>query len=347
MNPELPVIDDTKIWDAMLSLYNTPAIALALELAVFEALREPGTTQAVTRRLGYNERGMTALLGMLKVQDLLDRHEGTWQLNNLSRTYMLNDSPYFWGPFFAWTSATLPNYRIFLENIRDGETGQEREAADGWESGQMDPAFAKTITDYMHCHSMASAVALAKTCDFSGVKKLLDVGGGSGCYASALANEHPGLHCTIMELAPVCAVADDYIKKAGVADRVDTQAVDMFREAWPTGFDAHFFANIFHDWSFDTCLELAQKSHAALAPGGRICLQEMLLDEGGDGPTPPVAFSFLMTWGTKGQQFTLSQLRGILEQAGFRNVKAQRSAGYYSLVTADKARQHERKGTAP
>ena len=41
MNPAPPVIDDTKIWDAMLSLYNSPAIALALELEVFETLREP------------------------------------------------------------------------------------------------------------------------------------------------------------------------------------------------------------------------------------------------------------------------------------------------------------------
>ena len=39
MNPAPPVIDDTKIWDAMLSLYNSPAIALALELEVFETLR--------------------------------------------------------------------------------------------------------------------------------------------------------------------------------------------------------------------------------------------------------------------------------------------------------------------
>ena len=336
MNPAQPVIDDTKIWDAMLSLYNTPAIALALELGVFDTLKEPASVEELTTRTGYSRRGTSALLAMLKNLGLLDRHDGVYHLNNLSRTYMLKDSPYSWGPFFAWTSASLPNYKIFLENIRDGETKQGREAADGWESGQMDPGFARTITDYMHCHSIASAVSMSQTCDFSMVKKLLDVGGGSGCYTSAIANANPGMHGTIMELAPVCTVARDYIARAGVADRVDTMAVDMFREAWPTGYDAHFFANVFHDWSFDTCAELAAKSFAALDRGGRICLQEMLLDESGDTPYPAVAFSFLMTWGTKGQQFTLNQLKSLLEKAGFKDVSVQRSAGYYSLVTAIK-----------
>lgn len=336
MNPELPPIDDTPIWDALLSLYNSPAIALALELDVFEALQEPASVEAVTERLGYSLRGMTALLAMLKVQGLLDRHAGQYQLNNLSRTYMLRSSPYFWGPFFSRTALLLPNYTTILENIRDGETREQRDAADGWEAGQMDPAVARTVTDFMHCHSMASAVGLAHSCDFSAVSRLLDIGGGSGCYASALANHYPGLTCTIMELAPVCDVAADYIAKAGVSDRVDTKAVDMFREAWPTGYDAHFFANVFHDWSVDTCEELTRKSFAALEPGGRICLQEMLLDQGGDNPAPAVAFSFMMTWGTKGQQFSLSRLQAILGQAGFTNIRAQRSYGYYSLVTADK-----------
>jgi len=336
MNPALPPIDDTQIWDSMLSLYNTHAIALALELQVFEAFDAPMSVEELVSKTGYSTRGIKALLAMLKIRGLLDRHEGRYQLNNLSRTYMLKDSPYYWGPFFSWTSASLPNYKIYMENIRDGETKEEREAADGWESGEMDPEFARTITDYMHCHSIASAVGMSQTCDFSGVNKLLDVGGGSGCYAIAIANANTDMQATIMELKPVCAVAEDYIAKAGVSDRVDTRAVDMFREAWPEGYDAHFFANVFHDWSFETCAELAKKCYASLAPGGRICLQEMLLDEGEDNPAAPVAFSFLMTWGTKGQQFTLDELRGILESAGFKNIRAQRSYGYYSMVTGDK-----------
>jgi hypothetical protein len=43
-----------------------------------------------------------------------------------------------------------------------------------------------------------------------------------------------------------------------------------------------------------------------------------------------------MCLGTKGQQFTFSQLKDMLERASFTGVKAERSYGYYSLVTGFK-----------
>lgn len=336
MNPVLPPVDDTKIWDIMLSDFKSQAITIALDLEVFEGFNEPASAEQLAKKLGYSLRGMKALLPMLKVQGLLDKHQGAYQLNTLSRTYMLKESPYYWGPFFIRRGEAVPNYKVILDNIRDGETQEARGPADSWESGQMDPALAKKVTDFMHCHSMPSAVGLTHTCDFSNVRSMLDVGGGSGCYASALANHYPEMKCTIMELAAVCEVAKGYIEKAGVSDRVDTQAVDMFREDWPEGYEAHFFSNIFHDWSPETCELLAQKSFQALPPGGRICLQEILLEESGDEPYAAVAFSFFMTQGNKGQQYTLNQLESILEKAGFQNVSAQRSYGYYSLVTGEK-----------
>lgn len=334
-NPELPAADDTLIWDAWLSLCQTPAISVALELEIFEALRTPADTAALADSTGFSLRGLTALLGMLKCLGLLDRREGKWQLNRASRAYMLKDSPFCWGPFFSYTAASLPMHTLLRDNVR-GATASARRPVEGWEEGKIDESLARELTDFMHCHSVAPAVGLAQSCDFSGVKRLLDVGGGSGCYAFSLALANPSMRASVMDLPTICKVAEDYIAKAGVADRVDTAVVDMFREDWPAGYDCHFFANVFHDWSLETCVELAQSSFDSLEPGGRICLQEMLLDDSGDGPINAAAFSVVMCFGTKGQQFTLAQIRKILEGAGFGRVDARRSYGYYSLVTAFK-----------
>ena len=62
----------------------------------------------------------------------------------------------------------------------------------------------------------------------------------------------------------------------------------------------------------------------------------MLLEEDSDGPFPAAAFSFFMTQGTKGQPYNLNELESILAKAGFKDISAQRSYGYYSLVTAYK-----------
>ena len=335
MNPELPAVDDSPVWDAWLGLYQTPAISVALELDIFESLKQPADTPTLAARTGYTPRGLSALLGMLKCLRFVDRREGKWQLNHVSRAYMLEESPFFWGPFFSYMAAQLPFHDLLRDNLRGVATGEGR-PVEGWEQGGIDESLARRITDFMHCHSIAPAVGLARTCDFSGVKRLLDVGGGSGCYAFSIALENPNLRATVMDLPTICKVAEDYIEAAGVADRVDTTVVDMFREDWPAGYDCHFFANVLHDWSLETCAGLARSSFEALEPGGRICLQEMLLDDSGDGPIQPVAFSLLMCLGTKGQQFTLAELREMLEGAGFRDIGAQRSYGYYSLVTGTK-----------
>jgi hypothetical protein len=62
----------------------------------------------------------------------------------------------------------------------------------------------------------------------------------------------------------------------------------------------------------------------------------MLLDDDGDGPLTTVSFSMLML-GTEGQQFTLPELKTLLEGAGFGEVQAKHTYGYYSLVSAKKA----------
>jgi acetylserotonin N-methyltransferase len=110
----------------------------------------------------------------------------------------------------------------------------------------------------------------------------------------------------------------------------------MFRKDWPTGHDALFFSNIYHDWNEATNRELSAKAFAALPSGGRIFLHEQLMDDTLDGPVTTASFSVLMLRGTRGKQYSLGELTAILESAGFKGVRATHSCGYYSLVEAVK-----------
>ena len=140
-----------------------------------------------------------------------------------------------------------------------------------------------------------------------------------------------------MELPSVCDVARSYIADGGVSDRVDTVSIDMFREAWPRGYDGMFFSNIFHDWDVETNLFLARRAYEALPPGGRIFLHEMLLAEDGSGPVTTASFSILMLLGTQGRQYSFSELRQILTSAGFDDIDTRPTYGYYSVVSGRKA----------
>lgn len=336
MNPTLPSTDDTQVWDAWLSLYQVPALTVALETGILTALdTSPATPDALALRENLNPRVLRALLPMLKQLGFLVCHGGVFQLTELGRAYMLPDSPFFWGGVFTRIGSTIVPHTLLKEALTDsrGSAGIFR-PVDGWEKGSMDAETGRQITAFYHSHSQAAAIGMTRRCDFSGIGHLLDVGGGSACFSIALARAFPGMRCTVMDLETICGLAQRYIAEAGAGDRVGTIPKDMFREDWPTGMDidAVFFSNIFHDWNFETCEWLASKAFDLLPSGGCVLLHEMLLDDDGNGPLHAVAFSLLMAMATQGQQFTFQQLRHILEQAGFIDISVQPSHGYYSLV---------------
>jgi hypothetical protein len=343
-----PTIDDRRMWDLWLSGMYQPAIVAAEEAGIFAALAvAPATSAELASRLTFDERATRVLVRLLAALRLLCVRNGRYHVADEARTYLLRSSPWYWAPMASVAVSDWHRERL-LAKLRQLDSDQEAgpdgtpavsgegRAADDWAAGQMSLERAREVAARMHAHSLPAAVGVARLYDFEHLTRILDVGGGSGCFMVAAAQAHPHLRCTVMELPAVCQVATDYIAAGGVAGRVDTAAVDMFRDAWPRGCDAVFFSNIWHDWNVRTCQWLAARAFEALPSGGRILLHEMLLDDDGNGPATAAAFSLLMLLATQGQQFTAGELRTILETAGFVRIETIATHHYYSVVTGHK-----------
>jgi acetylserotonin N-methyltransferase len=339
MNTLPPSIDDRIIWDNWLSMFRFPVVSAADEVGTFAALTARSlTTAELADAINVDARALGIHLGMLAAMGFVERREGRWRATAASRTWLHPEADGYAGPLIHRFKENQPFHVQLLETLRTGTRVPNPESASAeWERGEMPPGMAKIITAFMNAHSRASALAAARQPVFADVRSLLDVGGGSGIFSIEMARAWSQLRATVMEIATICIEADRYIARAGIADRVNTLPVNMFAQPWPTGHDAHFFSNIFHDWSDDTCRLLARKSFESLPAGGRIMLHEMLMDDDGCGPLPVAAFSLLMLLGTKGRQYSLPELRGFLEAAGFVDVESSlNGGGYYSLVVARK-----------
>jgi acetylserotonin N-methyltransferase len=345
---EAPGTDDRRIWDLFLTGNYQAAVVAACETGVFNALDErPATITELANRLDFDERATGILLRLLGSLGLLTQRLGRYQLSGEARIYLVGSSPFYWGPMLSvavsdWHRETL------LAKLRQKGSDQvggpegtpqvsgEGRASDNWAAGSVSLDQARDIAARMHSHSLPAAIGAARHYDFSNTQRVLDVGGGSGCFMIAMAQAHPHLRCTVMELPAMCQIAQTYIDAGEAGNRVDTIAVDMFRQPWPRGHDAIFFSNVWHDWNFRTCAWLAARAFEALPSGGRILLHEMLLDDDGAGPATAASFSMLMLLATQGQQFTFGELKEILEGAGFAAIESRHTYGYYSITTGYK-----------
>ncbi len=339
--PPLPPTDNRPLWDIWLSGFRLPALTVADELGIFQRLREtPSTANELANDLGLSERSAEALLNMLTAMGFLARHNKKFHITDLSGSYLLPDSPHYWGGVLHTVKDNPVSHSMIMDAIRGDAAhparGSGRRFTDMWKDSTLAPEQARSFTAKMHSHGFASAIALARSPCVENINRLLDVGGGSGCYSISLAATHPDMTCVVMDLETVCHHTREYIKTYRLSDRIEVLPLDMFRDSWPTGFDAIFMSDIVHDWNRDMCLALARKALDSLIPGGRIILNEVLLDDDACGPVTGNAYSLAMLMVTEGKQFTGPELVTLLDEAGFSNIDISSGYGYYSLITGHK-----------
>lgn len=325
------------MWDIWLSGFRLPALTVADELGLFAYLdASPATATDIAEHFKLSLRASEALINLLCSLGFLVKQNGVYNLSELARNYLLPESPYYWGGVLH-TVKDMPVSHAMLREAMHRDTvhagGPTKTFTESWENNTLTHEQARKFTAKMHSHGFSSAVALARSDAFHGVRSLLDVGGGSGAYAIALAAAHPDLRCTVADLPQVCPITQQYIESYGMTDRIRTLALDMFKDRWPRGHDAIFFSDILHDWERSRCLWLLKNSLENLPPGGWLFVHEVLLADGKVGPTTANAYSLAMLMVTKGQQFTAGELESMFAEAGFIDISTSPAHSYYSLIS--------------
>lgn len=342
---ESPSCDDRLLWDTWMSLCHFPALTVADELGLFSFLeKRSATTKEVAKGLSLQERGTRALLGVLASLGFLVQSHGQFYLTDAARNFLLPESPYYWGGMLHTTRNVQNMHSAIKEMLQrdkpivyeDKDTKISKGFSSAWESQELDLEQARLLTQAMHSHSFPAAVNVARWGNFEGVQRLLDIGGGSGCFCITLAHRYPEIRFTVMELPVVCKVTEEYIAHYRLQNQINTLAADMFKDPLPTGYDAIFFSNIFHDWNRERCLFLGKRSFEALPSGGHIYAHEIMLTDTEDGPLTVASYSIIMMLVHEGSLFTVGELTELIEKCGFEDISMVPTHPYCSLISGRK-----------
>ncbi len=176
-----------------------------------------------------------------------------------------------------------------------------------------DPGLARRFTCMLYELHQELADRVAARLDLTGVKRLMDLGGGSGVISSALARRHPALEITVIDIENVCRTGRELAARAGLEGRLTFQALNFTDDALPFGFDLvlECDVNIYSD-------DLFRKVFEALVPGGRFMIVDQLAPDYGVSPPARVH------WALEGSMIrpdfvfpSAATIQGHLKGAGF------------------------------
>jgi hypothetical protein len=181
----------------------------------------------------------------------------------------------------------------------------------------------------------AEPAAVAAAYDFSGLRTVVDVGGGTGNLLTTILAAQPGPHGVLFDLPHVVREASALIQKRGLTDRVEIQSGSFFEKV-PEGGDAYLLSHIIHDWTEEQCITILGHCRRAMKPDGRLLVVEMVLPPG-DAPHPGKMLDMMMLVVPGGQERTADEYRALFGKAGLRLTRVVPTASAVSIVEATRA----------
>lgn len=160
--------------------------------------------------------------------------------------------------------------------------------------------------------------------NLAGSTHLMDVGGGTGAFLSAVAGAAPHLALTLFDLPAVAPHARARFDAEGIAVTI---APGSFRDdPLPTGADTITLVRVLYDHSDDTVRALLARVRAALPPGGRLIISEPMTG----GPNPERAgdayFALYCMAMRTGRARSAEEIGRFLHAAGFGQIARPRPA---------------------
>ncbi|MBN2139654.1 MAG: methyltransferase domain-containing protein [Desulfovibrionaceae bacterium] len=328
MSEETKVQGPDQIREMAGAFQRSRVLLSAFDLGVFTAIGDSElSADQVAGRVGADNRAADRLLNALTVLGLLEKRAGLFRNTEAAARCLVKGSPDYMAGL-GHTSNMYHGWSGLTEALRAGSSENSVRRRHDEDDG-LDAFIAA-----MHHRARGAADRLAAMIGLSGVGRVLDVGGGSGIFSMAFCLAEPGLRAVILDLPKVAGLARAYVAEAGLSERVEVRAGDFHSADFGSGFDLVLLSAIVHMNSADENRALLAKAYAALNPGGRVAIEDFVMDEDRVSPGRGAIFALNMLVHTEhGDTYTESEIRSWLQEAGFLEVSRTATGPGTSLMT--------------
>ena len=280
-------------------------VITANNLGVFDCLEKSMNAGDAAKKLRADERAMEILLDALAGIGLVVKNKnGRYRNAPVSSRYLVKGARLYQGDIVSHASTMWQNFSCLDNVVRTG-----RPARQGFDH--------ESFIMGMHNLAVLRTEDLIKAIGLRGVKTMLDLGGGPGTNAIAMAKR--GVKAFIFDLPETIAIARKVARREGVKGLCYI-AGDFHLDDIGSGYDLILLSQIFHAFSIKENKALLSKCSNALNPGGRVVVQEFPINDAGTFPPHSALFSVNMLVGTEsGRCYPPREMKQWLKEKGFCN----------------------------
>jgi 2-polyprenyl-3-methyl-5-hydroxy-6-metoxy-1,4-benzoquinol methylase len=299
--------------------YASAALFAALECGIFGQLaKTPGAPIGeLAEALSLDPRGLRLLLDGCVALGLLEKQGETYRNTPASAQTLVPGAPHDLTRAIRYNQDVYGAWGRLAERVR---TGKPVEPPSVHLGGDLERT--RRFVQAMHGRALGIGRAVVPMLDLAGARRLLDVGGGPGTYAMLMAQAHAGLQCTVMDLPAIVDVARELIAGAEMAERVSTLPGDYHTTSFGGPWDAITFFGVLHQEPPAAIGDLVRRAHAALKPGGRVFVLDLMTDAAHTQPAFAALFAINMALTTEhGWVFSEREMSGWMSAAGFSGIE--------------------------
>ncbi len=316
-----------EILQTLRSFQESRALLTAIELDLFAAVGDGADAAAVASSLDTDRRATEMLLNVMASLGLLSKDSGVYGNTPISARYFVPKSREYARPGLMHTIHLWNRWSTLTDCVRQGA------AVAGDDISARGEIWTQAFIAAMDRNAAERAPHVVRAVGTMGVRRMLDVGGGSGAYSIAFAKASPDLKAEILDLETVLSITQTHIEAAGMTARISTQPGDLRRDPLGEGFDLVFVSQICHMLDEAENLDLIRRCLNATAAGGKTVIQDFILEPDKTAPKSATLFALNMLVGTRsGSTYSSEEYFGWMKAAGFREVKHVRLPGPSGLI---------------
>jgi len=294
---------------------------------------QPKSLAELSEATGTHARSLYRVLRVLVSTGVFGQDDdGKYSLTPLSET-LRSDVPASMRAF-AMAELGQEHYAAWgnlLHSVKTGEIAFDNHFGESvWQYYAKNPDDAAVFNDAMTGMTEMVNAAVVEAYDFSGIKKLVDIGGSHGALMSAILKSNPAMQGVVFDLPHVVEGAKARLTAEGVADRCEIASGDFFKEV-TSGGDVYTMKFIIHDWDDEKSVAIMKNIHRAMGDGSKLLVVEQVVASNNE-PSFAKFIDINMLVMTGGCERTEAEFAELFTASGFKLARVIPTESPFSIL---------------